>query len=67
LFSDVEGSTRLLKWLRDGYAAVIGAHDRLLRDVFAARGGVVVDMQGDSFFVVFRRARDAPGRDRGRE
>jgi len=59
LFTDVEGSTRLLKELRDEYGAVLAEHQRLLRDAFAARGGEEVDTQGDAFFYVFSRARDA--------
>jgi class 3 adenylate cyclase/tetratricopeptide (TPR) repeat protein len=54
LFSDVEGSTRLLQQLGDElYGAAIGAHDRLLREAFASRGGREADSQGDAFFFVF--------------
>lgn len=59
LFTDIEGSTRLLKQLRDGYAEVLADHQRLLREAVAAHGGREVDTQGDSFFVAFARARDA--------
>jgi len=59
LFSDVEGSTRLLKQLRDRYGAVLSEHQRLLREAFAAHGGEEVDTQGDACFYVFPRARDA--------
>ena len=59
LFTDVEGSTRLLKHLRDRYGAVLAEHQGLLRKAFAAHGGEEVDTQGDAFFYVFRRARDA--------
>ncbi len=59
LFTDVEGSTRLLKQLRDRYGAVLAEHQRLLRDAFAVHGGEEVDTQGDAFFYVFSRARDA--------
>ncbi|HEX6679510.1 MAG TPA: response regulator [Gaiellaceae bacterium] len=59
LFSDVEGSTALLRSLRDDYAAVIGEHERLLRDAWAACGGRELDADGDSFFVAFRRPRQA--------
>jgi class 3 adenylate cyclase len=58
VFSDVEGSTRLLRQLRDQYGAVLAEHQRLLREAFAAHGGHEVDSQGDSFFVSFRRPRD---------
>ena len=59
LFTDVEGSTPLLKELRDRYGSVLAQHQRLLRDAFAAHGGEEVDTQGDAFFYVFSRARDA--------
>jgi YVTN family beta-propeller protein len=59
LFTDVEGSTRLLKQLRDSYGSVLETHQRLLREAFAAHGGEEVDTQGDAFFSVFSRARDA--------
>jgi YVTN family beta-propeller protein len=59
LFTDIEGSTRLLKQLREGYAEVLGQHHRLLRTAFAAHGGHEVDTQGDAFFVAFASARDA--------
>ena len=59
LFTDIEGSTRLVKQLRDRYGEVLGEHQRLLREAFAAHGGHEVDTQGDSFFVAFGRARDA--------
>ncbi len=59
LFTDIEGSTRLLKELREQYADVLAEHQRLLRAAFAAHGGREIDTQGDSFFVAFTRARDA--------
>jgi YVTN family beta-propeller protein len=59
LFTDVEGSTRLLKQLRDRYGAVLAEHQRQLRTALAAHGGEEVDTQGDAFFYVFSRARDA--------
>jgi peptide/nickel transport system substrate-binding protein len=61
LFTDIEGSTRLLRALGDRYEAVLAEHQRILRDAFAAHHGHEVDTQGDSFFVAFRRARDALG------
>jgi DNA-binding SARP family transcriptional activator/class 3 adenylate cyclase len=59
LFSDLEGSTQLLRRLRDDYANVIETHHGLLRGAFEEHGGRVVDSQADSFFVVFPRVRDA--------
>ena len=57
LFTDVEGSTRLLQEVgAERYAQVISDQRRVLRDAFAAGGGVVVDTQGDSFFVAFPSA-----------
>lgn len=60
LFSDIEGSTALLKQLgRDGYERVLREHGEILRGAVATHDGRVVDTQGDSFFVAFRAARDA--------
>jgi predicted ATPase len=59
LFTDIEGSTRLLHELGDAYADVLAEHRRVLREAFARHGGVEVDTQGDAFFVAFARASDA--------
>jgi predicted ATPase/class 3 adenylate cyclase len=59
LFTDVEGSTRLLHGLGDAYAEVLAEHRRVLRDAFARHGGFEVDTQGDAFFVAFSQAREA--------
>jgi predicted ATPase/class 3 adenylate cyclase len=59
LFTDIEGSTRLLDELGDGYAEVLAEHRRALREAFAAYSGVEVDTQGDAFFVAFARSSDA--------
>ena len=59
LFTDIEGSTRLLHELGDAYADALAEHRRVLRDAFARCGGVEVDTQGDAFFVAFARASDA--------
>ena len=59
LFTDIEGSTRLLKQFRERYSEVLAQHQRLLRAAFAAHGGHEVDTQGDSFFVAFASAREA--------
>ena len=61
LFTDVEGSTRLLKQLGEAYGDVLAAHQSILRDAFAHSNGLEIDTQGDSFFVAFRRAKDAVG------
>ena len=59
LFTDVEGSTRLLQEHGAGYADLLAEHRRALREAFAAHAGVEVDTQGDAFFVAFARATDA--------
>jgi YVTN family beta-propeller protein len=59
LFTDIEGSTRLLKELRERYGELRGEHDRIIRAACGEAGGQEVDTQGDAFFVAFRRARDA--------
>ena len=59
LFTDIEGSTRLLHDVGDRYADLLDDHRRVLRDAFARHGGVEVDTQGDAFFVAFARASDA--------
>src|SRR3954462_2094182 len=59
LFTDIEGSTRLLESLGDGYADALAEHRRLVRGAVAAHGGAEVDTQGDAFFCAFSRARDA--------
>jgi class 3 adenylate cyclase len=60
VFTDIEGSTRLLQELGDEtYGRVSGDHRRLVRETFGARGGTEIDTQGDAFFFSFPRARDA--------
>jgi len=59
LFTDLEGSTRLLQLLGESYAAVLSEHRTLLDDAFSMHDGAVVDTQGDAFFVAFARATDA--------
>jgi predicted ATPase len=54
LFTDIEGSTKLLHELgADRYSKALAEHRRILREAFTARGGVEVDTQGDAFFVAF--------------
>ena len=59
VFTDVEGSTALLKRLGDDYGELIARHRKLVRKTFGKHGGVEIDMQGDAFFFAFARARDA--------
>jgi class 3 adenylate cyclase len=53
LFSDIEGSTRLVQELGDRYPAVREAYAAILRQAIEAGGGVEVSTEGDSFFVAF--------------
>ncbi len=59
LFTDIEGSTKLLHELGDRYPNALDEHRRTLRAAFEAHGGVEVDTQGDAFFVAFARASGA--------
>jgi class 3 adenylate cyclase len=60
LFSDIEGSTDLVRHAGDdGYATIRADHRRLLRDAFAEYDGHEIDTAGDGFFVVFQSARKA--------
>ncbi len=57
LFTDVEGSTKLLHRLgTERYAEALAEHRRVLREAFGRHGGVEVDTQGDAFFVAFATA-----------
>jgi predicted ATPase/class 3 adenylate cyclase len=57
LFTDIEGSTRLLQQLgASGYADALAEHRRVLREAFLRHEGVEVDTQGDAFFVAFPTA-----------
>ena len=60
LFTDIEGSTRMLQELgREAYVRALTEHRRLLREAFTSHGGVEVEMQGDSFHFAFPYAREA--------
>jgi predicted ATPase/class 3 adenylate cyclase len=59
LFTDIDGSTRLLHELGDAYAAVLAEHRRQIRGAVRRHAGVEVDTQGDAFFIAFAQARDA--------
>ncbi|MFZ0341726.1 MAG: adenylate/guanylate cyclase domain-containing protein, partial [Gaiellaceae bacterium] len=60
LFTDIEGSTRLLEGLgTDRYAEVLELHRQLLREIFARHQGYEFGTEGDAFFVAFARAADA--------
>ena len=60
LFTDVEGSTSLLRELgAEAYADALAEHRRVVREACAAKGGVEVDTQGDAFFLAFPSAPEA--------
>ncbi len=54
LMSDVEGSTRLVRELGEGYGGLLADHHRLLRAVWVGHEGVEFGVAGDAFFVAFR-------------
>ena len=59
LFTDIEGSTQLIRELGDAYGEVLDDHRRLLREHLGNAGGREIDTQGDAFFFSFTRAREA--------
>jgi predicted ATPase/class 3 adenylate cyclase len=59
LFTDIEGSTRLLADLGESYRDVLESHAEILRSAIAGHNGTEVSTEGDAFFAVFRSARDA--------
>src|SRR2546428_9852832 len=59
LFSDIEGSTRLLGRHPAAYAAALLRHDRIMRDAIAAHGGVVFETIGDAVYAAFDQPADA--------
>jgi predicted ATPase/class 3 adenylate cyclase len=59
LFSDIEGSTRLLRRTGEAYPALLERHRTLLREAFERHGGRVLGAEGDEFFVAFATAADA--------
>ena len=59
LFTDIQGSTRLLHALGDGFGELLNQHHKILRDVLARHGGVEVGTEGDAFFVAFETVTDA--------
>jgi DNA-binding NarL/FixJ family response regulator/class 3 adenylate cyclase len=59
VFTDVEGSTRLVRELGDSYVGMIADHRRLVRQAIDEHDGYEVDCRGDEFFLAFPRATDA--------
>ncbi len=61
LFTDIEGSTRLIQELADGYPAVLGDHRDLIGQAVRGHGGHVFGSEGDALFVAFEEATSAVG------
>jgi predicted ATPase/class 3 adenylate cyclase len=59
LFTDIEGSTRLLEEVGERYSELLGAHRQALRESFGRHGGVEFGTEGDAVFAAFTRASDA--------
>ncbi|HKY47975.1 MAG TPA: adenylate/guanylate cyclase domain-containing protein [Acidimicrobiia bacterium] len=59
LFTDIEGSTRLLQEIGPDYGTVLDDHSRIIRGAIAGHSGMVVSTEGDSFFAVFTSPEDA--------
>jgi predicted ATPase len=60
VFTDVEGSTKLLEELgTDAYRDALGDHRRVVRGAFAVHEGYEVDYEGDAFFYAFASAQAA--------
>lgn len=59
VFTDIEGSTRLLHEHGERYAELLAEHRSAVRETFVRHRGVEVDTQGDAFFYAFERASDA--------
>ncbi|HET7677442.1 MAG TPA: tetratricopeptide repeat protein [Candidatus Limnocylindrales bacterium] len=59
VFTDIEGSTRLLQSLGDRYAELLSTHNALLHETFAQHGGTIVDTAGDGLYATFPTAHAA--------
>jgi len=59
VFTDIEGSTHLIRNLGDGYASALDRHREILREAWDRYGGHEINTEGDSFFVAFASADDA--------
>ena len=59
VFTDIEGSTRLLRQLGEGYPAVLEQHRSVLRTAWAAHGGTEIKVVADACFVAFGSSADA--------
>src|SRR3954462_7780998 len=61
LFTDIEGSTKLLNRFGDRYHDILGQHNSVLRAIFDQHGGREMTTEGDAFFIAFPRAADGIG------
>ncbi len=61
LFTDIEGSTRLVQEIGDRYRSVLEIHHSILRRAIVAHHGVEISTEGDAFFAVFPSAVHAVG------
>ena len=59
LFTDIEGSTRLLQDVGEAYRTILDEHSGIIRAAIAGHSGMVVSTEGDSFFAVFTSPEDA--------
>ncbi|MCA1737153.1 MAG: hypothetical protein LC739_13965, partial [Actinobacteria bacterium] len=59
VFTDIEGSTRLLNELASGYKDLVERHSDIIKSAVEKAGGLVVSTEGDSFFLVFTSPIDA--------
>jgi class 3 adenylate cyclase len=59
LFTDIEGSTRLLQELGEAYGPLLEGHHAILRSAIAGAGGMVVQTEGDSLFAAFKSPAEA--------
>lgn len=59
LFTDIEGSTRLVQDLGEAWPETLAAHSAVLSDAIDSCSGITVRTEGDSFFAVFEKAEDA--------
>jgi len=59
VFTDIEGSTRLLNELASGYKDLVERHSDIIKSAVEKAGGLVVSTEGDSFFLVFTSPTDA--------
>lgn len=59
LFTDIAGSTQLLRRTGDAYVGILAEHQHLLREAFHAHHGHEVHTEGDAFFVAFANATEA--------